>query len=254
MKLLRWIMVVVLLLGVGCEVAGAGVATTDIVMQEWKSNLIDNSEFSQYQTTFANWDELYGTVMIMDGITNLALLTRNILVAKNWIKFKGSIDNMPEGAIKTNIKAIAQEIESGVVTRFVITENLETLNGVKAFRMSKGLNSEKVIVIGRNMDDVRLYKQGLESKGLKVEIFDGDVIPQAAIDEFADFKNRGIWVNEADLPNTIMYNANKEWVERMVAEGYDIYDIGNLHALAGDGLADGWYSAFYEMERSIVFP
>ncbi len=138
--------------------------------------------------------------------------------------------------------------------RSVITENLPIHNGVKAFRMSKGTNSSKVVIIGRNMDDVRLFKQGLVDEGFEVEIFDGDVIPKSALDEFADFKKDGIWVEDADLPNTIMYQANKEWIERMVAEGYDIYDIGNLNALTGDGLADGWYSAFYDMEGNIVFP
>ena len=104
------------------------------------------------------------------------------------------------------------------------------------------------------MDDVRLYKKRLEAKGLKVEIFDGEVVPVAARLEFAGYKEKGIWVKDADLPNTIMYKSNQQWVEKMVADGYDIYDIGNLHALAGDGLADSWYSAFYEMEKGIVFP
>jgi len=40
----------------------------------------------------------------------------------------------------------------------------------------------------------------------------------------------------------------------MLKEGYDIYDIGNLRSLAGEGLSSNWYSIFYEMELSIVFP
>jgi len=194
---------------------------------------------------------LYSAGVFMPFISG-GMITEGRHLIKQLITGEAELVKSADGYLIRMIAKNGDEVSH--FARIIITKNLETLNGVKAFRMSKGFNSEKVIVIGRNMDDVRLYKQGLESKGLKVEIFDGDVIPQAAIDEFADFKNRGIWVNEADLPNTIMYNANKEWVEQMVAEGYDIYDIGNLHALAGDGLADGWYSAFYEMERSIVFP
>ena len=114
------------------------------------------------------------------------------------------------------------------------------------------------------MDDVRLYKQGLEAKGVKVEIFDGkridgtNVIDDAvqlawdrAVEEAA---RQGRRLTDAEVRLTSMYKANQEWIKQMVREGYDIYDIGNLRYLAGEGMNIGWYSAFYDMEILIVFP
>jgi len=148
--------------------------------------------------------------------------------------------------------------------RTLVTEGLETFNGVKAFRMSKGTNSSKAVIIGRNMDDVKLYKQGLEAKGVKVEIFGGkkidgtNVIDEAVQDAWNEAVDKaaeqGRRLTDAEVRLTTMYKANQEWIEQMVKEGYDIYDIGNLRSLAGEGLNSGWYSPFYDMEIKTVFP
>jgi hypothetical protein len=144
-----------------------------------------------------------------------------------------------------------------VIERIIVTEDLEILNGVKAFRMSKGTNSSKVVIIGRNMDDVRLYKQGLEAKGLKVEIFDGEtLIPpktQQAWNKAVE-EAKGRRLTDVEVRATDMYIKNKEWIEKIVQEGYDIYDIGNLRYLAGEGMERSWYSVFYDMELRTVFP
>jgi hypothetical protein len=104
------------------------------------------------------------------------------------------------------------------------------------------------------MEDIKLYKQGLEAKGFKVEIFDGDMIPQIAKDDWVKKTKSGKWLTDSEVLSTEMYKANQQWINQMIKEGYDIYDIGNLKALAGDGLSINSYSPFYEMERTVVFP
>ncbi|GAB6013003.1 hypothetical protein [Viscerimonas tarda] len=59
---------------------------------------------------------------------------------------------------------------------------------------------------------------------------------------------------DIDSEVTDFKKINETWIENLVKEGYNIYDIGNLHSLAGEGLTSNWRSVFYEMEKSVVFP
>jgi hypothetical protein len=48
-----------------------------------------------------------------------------------------------------------------------------------------------------------------------------------------------------ELLQTKMYKLNKEWVQYLLDESYTILDMGDFNNLG--------FSAFYAMERSIIF-
>jgi len=60
-------------------------------------------------------------------------------------------------------------------------------NGAKAVQIRQGTNG-KVAVIGRDMNTVRPYAAELRAKGYDVEIFDEEVVPRPAADEWTELK------------------------------------------------------------------
>ncbi|HBG69277.1 MAG: hypothetical protein A2W93_02205 [Bacteroidetes bacterium GWF2_43_63] len=116
MRLLRWIMVFVLLLaGAGrAKAAGGGAAVADIFIQSEKQRLIEHSEFQQYESTFATWDKIYNTAMILDAGANLVALGQKIYIARQFKKFIENTDNLVGCSTKTLLKEQIVAIESGV--------------------------------------------------------------------------------------------------------------------------------------------
>jgi hypothetical protein len=120
-------------------------------------------------------------------------------------------------------------------------------NGVKAQRIRPGSDT-KVAVIGRNMEQVEKYAQGLESQGYKSEVFAGKQVSEAAGYEWTQLKqayapNR---IPDSQVRESLMFREKKAWVEKLRDEGYTVVDIGNP---TQQGL-----SPFYEMEKGILFP
>jgi len=113
---LRWIMVFVLLLaGAGrAKAAGGGAAVADIFIQSEKQRLIEHSEFQQYESTFATWDKIYNTAMILDAGANLVALGQKIYIARQFKKFIENTDNLVGCSTKTLLKEQIVAIESGV--------------------------------------------------------------------------------------------------------------------------------------------
>jgi hypothetical protein len=46
------------------------------------------------------------------------------------------------------------------------------------------------------------------------------------------------------------YKLNKEWSEKLVKEGYEVFDMGDIPFKAGD---DRGFSLFYSMEKNTIF-
>lgn len=55
-------------------------------------------------------------------------------------------------------------------------------------------------------------------------------------------------IADSDIPNTLMYKANQQWVQKIINEGYEVIDIGYP---AGQNLGP---SLFYNMELLTIFP
>lgn len=60
--------------------------------------------------------------------------------------------------------------------------------------------------------------------------------------------NSNGYISEVDLPNTLMYKANQQWVQKLIDDGYEIIDIGYP---VGENLDP---SLFYTMELNLIFP
>jgi hypothetical protein len=122
-------------------------------------------------------------------------------------------------------------------------------NGVKAARVRPGSDT-KVAVVGRNMEAVEKYAQGLKnSKGIEPELFTGNKISPAAGDDFVRLQERYPPPNR--IPDDViresqMFRENQAWAQKLADEGYTVVDIGNP---TQRGL-----SPFYEMEKGILFP
>jgi hypothetical protein len=124
----------------------------------------------------------------------------------------------------------------------------------------------KIAVIGRRMpghvEDVAV---ALKAEGKQVEIFskvdqelntfniDGTNRSWKNIeDDFANTNNQYLTSNgrilDSELPKTMMYKANKIWVDKLKAQGYTVIDMGYP---AGQTLPQ---SVFYDMELLNLFP
>lgn len=59
---------------------------------------------------------------------------------------------------------------------------------------------------------------------------------------YEEIKVNGLIVNIDDLQNIPMYRINKQWIEKMKADGYTIIDVGNP-------LGNDMESLFYNLEK-----
>lgn len=126
-------------------------------------------------------------------------------------------------------------------------------NGVKAERVREGSNG-KVAIIGRSMDSyVFPYAAELEKHGYAVETFSGDLVPKGVWDEFkAAIEAKklatgkpNVKLDDAEVAQTRMYQANEAWAQKLADDGYTVVDVG-----APPGSKP---SAFYEMEKATIF-
>ncbi|MFY9307567.1 MAG: fibronectin type III domain-containing protein [Bacteroidia bacterium] len=131
-------------------------------------------------------------------------------------------------------------------------------------RLLAGTNKNKIAIIGRKMDGhVKSLRDELQTKGINAEIFSKDVIPnetfliEGEIKTWAQIENDFVTGNyardpvtnfilEIDIPKTLMYKANKVWAEKLVNNGYHVYDAGYINNVYSKSL-------FYEMELKTIF-
>jgi hypothetical protein len=121
-------------------------------------------------------------------------------------------------------------------------------NGIKAERIRPGSDT-KVAVVGRNMEALDKYAQGLKnSKGIEPELFTGNKISPAADADWAELKRTFAPDRVPDdiVRQSQMFRENQAWAQKLADQGYTVVDIGNP---THQGL-----SPFYEMEKAILFP
>ncbi|PSL27433.1 RHS repeat domain-containing protein [Dyadobacter jiangsuensis] len=137
------------------------------------------------------------------------------------------------------------------------------LAGKPIKRVKRG-NPRKVAVIGRRMKGhvedamVDLESQGVEielfnKEGQKKNIFDIDGKKYRWSDIENDFANSSKytrddkgWIEREDLPETLMYKANKQWAEKLKSEGYTVIDMGYPDDMNSTSL-------FYDIETRTLF-
>jgi hypothetical protein len=118
------------------------------------------------------------------------------------------------------------------------------VDGVKPVRVRQGTNG-KVAVIGRNMKYVEAHGAEYQKLGYDTELFNGEMLPQAARAELERLKSSGTYLSEAEIPESEIFGANQEWAKKLSDEGYTVVDMGNP-AAAGP-------SPFYDMECETIF-
>jgi hypothetical protein len=121
-------------------------------------------------------------------------------------------------------------------------------NGVKAQRIRPGSDT-KVAVVGRNMEQVEKYAQGLKGEGYSPEVFAGDkMISREAQKAWADLRER--YAPDRVPANVVresqLFRENQAWTQKLADQGYTVVDIGNP--------TQQGFSPFYEMEKGILFP
>lgn len=78
------------------------------------------------------------------------------------------------------------------------------------------------------------------------DILDDFKNPPDPITGIPKYKKNGKYISEEEVPNTLMFKANKQWAEKLIKEGYTIIDIGNPNNLSP--------SIFYNLELNTIFP
>jgi hypothetical protein len=100
---------------------------------------------------------------------------------------------------------------------------------------------------GGEVKGVRDYASALTEQGMKVEIFDGKVISNAAQREFAQLTSGGRRLSNQELIQTQMYQENKAWAAKIRNDGYTVIDLGNPYP------SKNGFSPFYAIEKRTVF-
>jgi hypothetical protein len=131
-------------------------------------------------------------------------------------------------------------------------------------RLLTGTNKSKIAIIGRKMEGhVKTLRADLQSQGVICEIFDktiianetfvidGQVKTWAQIE--ADFASGNYirdpitnYIIDSEIPKTQMYKANQIWAQKLISEGYYIFDAGYMNNIYSKSL-------FYEMELKTIF-
>jgi hypothetical protein len=214
---------------------------------------------------------LYGAAVILPFITgpmmvhgsqalkNLAEMAKNGKITQEIFLAMKEFHSYLPGSFKKIIENLNTESGHILPETFLdfkkatepIKDALKELEEVlQPKRILPGTNG-KYAVIGRTMGNtsekgVRDVEKAL-SKNFSVEIFDDGLIPDRAHLDFAEWKKKFSdgRIPDHEIPNTLMFNANKEWAEKIKNEGYTIIDIGNSHNKTP--------SVFYEMEIETIF-
>jgi len=187
----------------------------------------------------------------------LALITKNpealgagmSASAGSAIEEAGStIEAMTQTQHALEETAVIDEAEVDQVHKAVDVKDLWKIKAgdIKAQRIKPGTNG-KIAVIGRSMQGGVLdYANELRNQGCEVEVFDGNTIPDDAIDQFDALKREKGWLSDKEIVGTKMYKSNEAWVNKLLKENYTIIDIGNPIRLEKN-------SIFYEMEKNAIF-
>jgi hypothetical protein len=120
-------------------------------------------------------------------------------------------------------------------------------NGIKAERIRPGSDT-KVAVVGRDMNRVTKYAEGMQKEGYQPELFTGDRISQAAKKEWAELKDKFApdRVPDSEIQKSLMFRENEAWAVKLREQGYTVVDTGSP--------ASAKVSQFYEIEKAILFP
>jgi hypothetical protein len=163
---------------------------------------------------------------------------------------------------KDEVEKIVADLERKTGRVFKVGDNII---GKVVQKVRPGTNG-KIAVIGRRMlGHVEDVAAALKAEGKQVEIFSEldqknnlfniDGVNKSWDDIADDFKNtNGQYqtsngkILESELPKTMMYKANKIWVDKLKAQGYTVIDMGYP---VGQSLPQ---SVFYNMELSNLFP
>jgi hypothetical protein len=163
---------------------------------------------------------------------------------------------------KDEVEKIVADVERKTGRVFKAGDNII---GKVIQKVRPGTNG-KIAVIGRRMPGhVEDVAAALKAEGKQVEIFGEldqknnlfniDGVNKSWDDIADDFKNtNGQYqtingkILESELPKTMMYKANKIWVDKLKAQGYTVIDMGYP---VGQTLPQ---SVFYNMELSNLFP
>ncbi len=139
----------------------------------------------------------------------------------------------------------------------------DEIAGITISRIKAGTNG-KTAIIGRAMGNaenkgVRDVYNELVSQGKNVEIFDKSSLKGKWYDDFDMAekemiervkKNGNQWLDNNQLMTTEMYQLNKRWAQKLVDEGYEVIDMGDIYLKNNDYRG---MSLFYSIEKATIF-
>lgn len=113
--------------------------------------------------------------------------------------------------------------------------------------------SDKIAVVGRDMDNVRAHQKLFKQAGVETEIFDGpyaragEVTAKdmaSAAEDWDSLREKWGKIPDDIVETSEMYKLNQRWIEGLKKEGYSVIDLGNPK--------NSGKSLFYEMEKSLL--
>lgn len=134
----------------------------------------------------------------------------------------------------------------------------DNIVGITVKQIKKGTNG-KYAIIGRSMGNAEVtgvknvYSELKNTRNLNVEIFDASSLTGSWKTAFDDANveikiltnNYDKRIPNSELIKTKMYNLNKDWVNKLISEGYTVLDMGDFN--------NKGFSVFYAMEKSLIF-
>jgi hypothetical protein len=190
--------------------------------------------------------------VLTNGLKNLDKLVHSPFLKesthflkRNWMGFKVFGEAVFKNAEALGIQNIAtlKSYARIAYAHMTLPSNLKIV-GIKS-----GTDPTKIAIIGRKMQGgVLEVADHFKSKGAKVETFNWSSEAEDRFYELANsYPNRIIPYKK--VLETQAYAENRAWAERLVKEGYNVYDIRDpLMRNQIDG-----YSAFYDIETMTIW-
>ncbi len=103
-------------------------------------------------------------------------------------------------------------------------------------------NSDKTIIVGRKMDDIKKMKNKLGKNDPNLMTFDPSPLAKKEWNEY--LKKYGNNVPDEIVKNSELYKENAKWIRGAMDGGFNVIDLGTVNG--------GGKGTFYEMEYNEI--
>lgn len=165
--------------------------------------------------------ELIGGTRLIDGqpLSALERLMAGIEVSMpgvGWLAVAGLKIISRNPIFKRGASAVAKDV----------VEIEKIIEKLKPIRFKSGTNLSEIAVIGRSMPEVLDAAARLNYGGVKVRIFEPSRAAELNLVELVKEKG-GKFLSYDEIPATMMYRENMDWIRQIQRDDISVLDIGN---------------------------